>query len=260
MSVKRRFTGASSYGRYTPYKAPARKGYYGRRYKGFNQQLREVKYHTVKCSLPVDDYGWVGGLNTAKSGQLVNGTNVGADVKQRIGRRITMKSLQLRMTISGTNNPINEYTSSVVRILVIYDRNPNGVTATPSLNDIFDVAMITTTGTSVTHYINCGKNMSNKDRFLFLLDKTYTVEQVYGIVSGLPPIPADSNHLTTKVIQKNFYINLKNLNVSYNGIGDTLSNINEGALYVTAVANKSSSGFSDQVYVEFASRVRFVDT
>lgn len=259
MSVKRRFTGASSYGRYTPYKAPARKGYYGRRYKGFNQQLREVKFQTSKRMLPVDDYGWIGVPNTEKSGILVNGTDVGADVKQRIGRRITMKSLQLRMTISGTNNPINEYTSSVVRILVIYDRNPNGVTGTPSLNDIFDQSMITTTATGVTHYINCGKNMANKDRFLFLLDKTYPVEQVYGIVSGLPPTPADSNHLTTKVIQKNFYINLKNLNVSYNGIGSTLSNITEGALYVTACANKSSSGFSDQVFVEFASRVRFID-
>lgn len=259
MSVKRRFTGASSYGRYTPYKAPARKGYYGRRYKGFNQQLREVKFQTARYMLPVDDFGWVGGPTTQKTGLLINGTDVGADIKQRIGRRITMKSLQLRMTISGTNNPINEYTSSVVRILVIYDRQSNAATGSPNFNDIFDQSMITTTATSVSHYVNCGKNMANKDRFLFLLDKTYTVEQIYGIVSGLPPIPADSNHVTTKVIQKNFYINLKNLNVSYNGIGNTLANINEGALYVTALCNKSNTGFSDAVWVEFASRVRYVD-
>lgn len=260
-SAKRAYTGANSY---SPYPRLPRKGYYGRRSywkKGYNQQLKEVKYQTTRHNYNVDYSGFIGaGGGVQATGILLNGTDVGADIKQRIGRRITMKTLQLRVTLKSANQPINEYGSSTCRILVVYDRAPNGVINSPVFADILEPSMQTTTPTGVTHYINAGKNMINKDRFMFLLDKTYSVQQVYGIPSLVPPFPpSDSSHTTTYEVQKNFYINLKNLNVAYNGISSSLNNINEGALFFVAMTNKSGAGNADYVYCEFASRVRFVD-
>lgn len=257
-SAKRTYSGAN---RYTPYRLP-RRGFYGRRgyyKKGYNQQLKEIKYQTVRTSLEIDATGFLGGVSPA-TGILLNGTTVGADVKQRVGRRITMKSVQLRMTLTSTNFPINEYYSTSARVMLIYDRNPNGVVGPPTFNDYLDIAMNTTSPTGVPHYINAGKNLDNKDRFIFLLDKVYTVQQNYGMVPVLPPItPADSNHLTMPQVNKQFYINLKNLNVGYNGTGGTLSNISEGALYLVAFTNKSSAGFSDNIHIECGTRVRYTD-
>ena len=264
MSAKRRYTGASSTA-YTPYRG-ARKGYYGRRggyyKKGYNQQRGEVKYQTTRFNYQVDYSGFIGaGGGSQQTGILLNGTDVGADIKQRIGRRITMKTLQLRVTLTGGQLPINEYSSSIVRILVIYDRATNGAIASPVFADYFDPAMQTSTQTGVTNFINAGKNMANKDRFLFLLDRTYSIQHNYGTPSVVPPFPpTDSDHITAPSVHKDFYINLKNLNVAYNNISATLNNINEGALYFVAMTNKSGAGNPDYCYVEFATRVRFTDT
>ena len=261
MNTKRRFTGASSYQRYTPYAGSARKGFYGRRYgakKCYNQQLREVKYVTSSQEALIDNNGWQSGA--PPQGLCINGTTVGADIKQRIGRRITMKTAQIRMTIGGQNYAINEKYGGVFRIILYYDRNSNGAVTPAPVMDVLDVSMQTNTPTGANSYMNCGKNLANKDRFLFLLDKTYTTEQMYETLSAIPPpLFVDTAHITTRVMQKNFYVPLKNLNVSYNGTGNTLGNINEGALILMLLYNKSSSGVDDSIHAQVATRVRYVD-
>lgn len=260
MSTKRRYTGASSYQRYTPYAGTSRKGFYGRRYtkKGYNQQLREVKYVTAHTEALIDENGWQSG--GAPSGLCINGTDVGADVKQRIGRRITMKTAQIRMTISSQNDGINEKYGGVLRVILYYDRNSNGAVSPASIPEVLDQTMMTITPTGVRNWINCGKNLANKDRFLFLLDKTYTIEQFYELRALVPPpILADEAHVTCRAMQKNFYIPLKNLNTSYNGTGNTLGNINEGSLILMLIWNKSAAGLDDSIHAQVATRVRYVD-
>ena len=60
-------------------------------------------------------------------------------------------------------------------------------------------------------------------------------------------------------MQKNFYIPLKNLNTSYNGIEAAMSNINEGALILMLIWNKSNAGIDDSIQAQVATRVRYVD-
>lgn len=261
MSGKRAYTGANRYTR----TAPARRGFYGRRYgrapyrKGYNQQMREIKYQTTRMNMEIDNTGFLG-MGGIATGIPVNLVDVGADVKQRIGRRITMKTLQLNCIVTGQNVSINEKMSSLVRIMAIYDRQSNGATNAPALTDYLDVAMQSTSATGVTHLINAGKNLANKDRFIFLLDKTYNIQQMFGL-PGLPPTftPIDSGQLTTPQLCKKFYINLKNLNSTYNGVAAALSNLNEGAIYIVAFTDKTSSGISDATWMSFTTRVRYVD-
>lgn len=260
MNTKRRYTGASSYQRYTPYAGTSRKGFYGRRYtkKGYNQQLKEVKYVTTAQEAFIDENGWQSG--GAPSGLCINRTEVGADVKQRIGRRITMKTAQIRMTISTQNNGMNEKFGGVLRVILYYDRNSNGAVDPASIPEVLDLNMVTRTPTGVKNWINCGKNLANKDRFLFLLDKTYTIEQFYETLALVPPpLLSDQPHVACRAMQKNFYIPLKNLNTSYNGTAAAMSNINEGALILMLLWNKSAAGIDDSIQAQVATRVRYID-
>lgn len=261
MSTKRRFTGASSYGRYTPYAGTPRKGYYGRRYagkKGFNQQLREMKHVITHQEALIDENGWQSG--GAPSGLCINGTKTGPDVTERIGRRITMKTAQIRMTISSNNYGMNEKFGGIFRVILYYDRNTNGAVSPASIPELLDQDMRTHTPTGVLNWINCGKNLANKDRFLFLLDKTYTIEQMYEQAAAIPPpILVDVPHITTRPLQKNFYIPLKNLNTGYNSIGAGLNNINEGSLILLLLFNKSAAGIDDSIHAQVSTRVRYID-
>jgi len=247
-----------------------RKGFYGRRYGGstygFNKSYKELKFQTGRYNTNIDNNGFYQ-LSTP-NGICMNGTQVGADVKQRIGRKIALKTLQLFCTVQcdayngivpGTNyrSVQLDYTSPSVRILVFYDRQNNGKASGPSLSELFDSDMATTSIQNYGHFINCGKNLANTDRFLFLLDKTYTVDKMFSVDLSDPV--KDQPAWTHKPIQKRFYINLKNLVTNYNGTGDTLSNINEGALHVLMLTNRSANETNGQTYVELSWRVRFTD-
>ena len=155
---------------------------------------------------------------------------------------------------------MNEKFGGVLRVILYYDRNSNGAVDPASIPEVLDQNMRTRTPTGVLNWINCGKNLANKDRFLFLLDKTYTIEQFYETLALVPPpLLSDQPHVACRAMQKNFYIPLKNLNTSYNGIEAAMSNINEGALILMLIWNKSNAGIDDSIQAQVATRVRYVD-
>lgn len=91
---------------------------------------------------------------------LVNGVGQGTDDTQRIGRRYTNVSIQMRYNISVNSTTA---TSAVARVMLVQDRQVNG--ALPSLTDILalssDIAPM---------------NLNNRDRFKVLYDQEHTVQ------------------------------------------------------------------------------------
>ena len=125
---------------------------------------------------------------------LLNGVATGTDYTARIGRKIRMKSLYMRIQIS----PVDQVTSDTfVRLLIVYDMQSNGTA--PAITDVLN------TGSTVDHF-----NLNNRDRFKILMDKCI-------------PIGANVNTATQAYSNgKNVYYIRKYFNLIGKGCSDIL--------------------------------------
>lgn len=111
-----------------------------------NKPMKPEKKNVDNLNVTVNSVGltWTGG-------QPLNLLATGAGANQRVGRTITMKSLQIRVV-----GP-----TSTIRVLVVYDTQPNG--SGPATNDVI---------TSVSDF-NAYPNLSNDKRFIVLVDEIH---------------------------------------------------------------------------------------
>lgn len=109
-------------------------------------------------------------VSTTFTSNILNFIGTGSDIYQRVGRKICMKSLNIRGRFAPSGNPSqNDY----VRIMVVYDRQ-NNAAAGPAVGDIFlgqDAAGLT----SSTPFDF--KNINNSSRYKVLMDKKYSYPQ-----------------------------------------------------------------------------------
>ena len=87
--------------------------------------------------------------------ELLNGITTGATATTRIGRKINLKSLYLRYTVGLTASSTG---GCQFRILVVYDKQTNGNTAT--ITDIL-----------LSDEFKAPNNLSYRDRFVVLADE-----------------------------------------------------------------------------------------
>lgn len=118
----------------------------------------------ASAALPVPGsalYGGVGGpfAGIACLNMIVPGTTV----YDRIGSKITMTSMAVGFTLTGTNS-----TASTVRGLLVYDRQVNGVG--PLITDILSDNV----SGGVT--LHSSLNIANKNRFLILRDQYFVLD------------------------------------------------------------------------------------
>ena len=149
---------------------------------------------------------------------LLNGVATGTDYNTRIGREVTMTSYYNRLFISDITNV------QLVRCMLVYDKQPIG--ALPAITDILQY-----------NNANSPNNLNNRDRFVVVSDKVYTIS------------PQGTEIRFAKKYKK-----LRTV-TTYNNTGAGIADIATGALYFVAfafnnVATTTLSGYS---------RVRFVD-
>jgi len=93
----------------------------------------------------------------------INLIRTGSSFFNRIGRKILLKSVHLKGEIQAAGaTPVHQF----VRIMVIYDKQTNGVL--PAIADIltaYDQAGAATTA------VTDGRNLDKRDRFITLMDK-----------------------------------------------------------------------------------------
>lgn len=154
----------------------------------------------------------------------------GAGISQRIGNKISLKSLRIRFDIAPTLQSVE--VNSSARLMVIYDRNPNG--AYPLITNM--LANNKQDGTTGNGIMWSSVNCNLMDRFVVLMDEFVV----------LPPITnggVNGNFLTGPTSEKSFkidrYIKLKGLETVFSGTASplTIANVQVGALYLVSWGN-----------------------
>lgn len=137
---------------------------------------------------------------TFGAGVLLNAIAQGTDASNRIGRKITIKSLLIRMQwkLGGTST-----FGSPLRVLVVYDKQANATA--PAITDVL----------ALDEFFSCN-NLANRDRFVTIFDNM------------MEPISVGGNAAVADVLYKRL-----NLETMYNSGTDALiGSISSGSIYL----------------------------
>jgi len=182
--------------------------------------------------------------------QCLNLVQQGAGISQRIGNKISLKSVRIRLGFAATANDID--TPVQARIIVLYDRQPNGAYA--SSNNILSDS--NQDNTIVNGIATSNLNPNFFDRFVVLKD-TFVMLQPKNADSVAN---TDVNGPTTMdAFVYDEYIKLRNLESQYNGTANpiTIAYVNIGALLILVFGDKAAG--SDPWQLKGHSRLRFRD-
>lgn len=158
--------------------------------------------------------------------QLINGSAEGVGPTQHVGRRTLMKSVELKLrnsVVAGTG------TDQTYRVMLVYDRQPNGVALTIAevLNAVSVMSM---------------KNLDNRMRFTVLLDKIGTLN-----ATGEPGADESWN-----------YYKMLNMPVVYDATADaTIASISTGSLYLISIGSNVAGNTAGTL--QGYARVRYTD-
>lgn len=179
----------------------------------------------------------------------------GASFYQRIGRRIRMKSLEIRGEITPNNTNAAAVPQQFARIMVLYDRQTNG--ALPALADIltgFNAAGATTST------VWDGLNMNNRDRFTVLRDRKLILNGL-GIngatpanITGLSPDPNVDN--TSYVFRE--FIKLKGLETHFKASAGGVGDIATGSIVLLTVSSADANA-APAWQLAYGARLKFYD-
>lgn len=176
--------------------------------------------------------------------QLLNGTVPGDDVVNRTGRHISMQSLKFRYDYQvalDANNVSPDY----CRMLIVYDKQSNGVAPTWA-----NVVSTVTAAAAVTTSSRSPKSEINRDRFVILRDIGWH-SPIVG-ASGASRIDPAAMPMSGTM-----YIKLNGLPVAYNaGTAGTVADIVSGGLFVMT-QGLTAAGATAAWSVNYVARLYF---
>jgi hypothetical protein len=161
-------------------------------------------------------------LNTNTGTACVQALNLiqqGAGISQRIGHKVSLKSLRLRLSMEPLNNVDNGWALKT-RILVMYDRNPDGTY--PAMNVILANITQANQTQAGTYLDNLNPNFF--DRFVVLMDKfiTLPVYDSAGVISNSNQVGPTNQ----EAFILDEYIKLKDLETIYGNTANNLQTAN----------------------------------
>ncbi len=164
--------------------------------------------------------------------QPLNGIATGTTQVSRIGDRILIKKIGLRMMLSPTDSTDD---GDAVRILLILDHQPNG--ADPAVLDILQTASE-----------QAFKAVKSTKRFQFIMDK-YVSWSVFSTDHGATP--------TDFAVKREAYTFFKEVNIDceFIGSGTAISTIGTNALHMFCITNQGNDST-----LLWSSRVSYYDS
>jgi len=182
----------------------------------------ELKYLDVNTDVAFSETGSI---------TLLNGCAPGTGASQRIGKKIVMKSINVRLAIAA-NIPTGVVFQGTVRMIIFFDKQTNA--AAPLVTDVLEAA----TGLS-------NMRMDNRERFVVLSNQILPIDQSGGNQSAF-----------MKCYKK------LNLPVIFNaGVAGTVADIQTGALYMLRICEQSGPTTPGAVPVAtLNTRIRFDDS
>jgi len=171
-------------------------------------------------------------VNTTPSLTLLNGIAAGTDFTDRIGRKVILKSLQIRYGIEPTDQIVGV---NHMRFLIVYDRQTNG--AAPIITDILKASSPFSQ-----------MNLNNRDRFQVLWDKVHV--QPFAANTATQAVSFGQTVWCGKK-----YRTLKH-EMIFGGTAATVASIQTGSIYLLAVGTNTAT--ADSTFI-FNTRIRFID-
>lgn len=196
-------------------------------------------------------------LNATGSILAINEVATGSSFFNRIGRKISMKSLRLQAIIKPMNvtrAALNDW----ARLLVVYDRQTNG--ALPSISDV--IQDTEQNGTNTTN-VESGINLNNRDRFMVIIDKKVMIPAATDTASVLTNTWPNSHGAATvdaKGLAIDEYRKLPNLVTQYKADSNpaVIGDISTGSLLLITLADTVAGAEIFQV-AGWNTRLRFED-
>jgi len=223
-------------------RSPATRGASNRNFEVKSVDVPYVNGGSDVFSLPLCTTLEIASLNTVQEG---------AGFYNRIGRRINMKSVHITGQIVPSGNATGAGVAEYLRIMLIYDRQPNG--ALPGATDVLaDYGQDGNTSTTAFSHIN----MNNVERFAVLRDMRVAVPE-NGSGGATQQINSIVGQQDNKV---NWFVKLKDLETHYksNSNPDTVADIATGHLFIMTLGNVAANANYGYTF-DFNARLRFTD-
>jgi len=181
-------------------------------------------------------------FNTTVTTSLLNGTVVGTDYFERLGHNYVNKKLHLQYMIFPA--PLTT-TEQFVQVLVVYDRQTNGVAPTWA-----DVSQSTNNGGTLTSGWNTQTNIENSTRFLVLHRRLFNLPGYTNTAGVITNIAGFDQSLDLKE-----EIHRKYLQLPTRCSADlaTVGSIISGSIYLMTLGSNATAGWK----LIFNSRIRF---
>lgn len=174
----------------------------------------------------------------------------GVGTNQRVGNSCSLKSLRLRFRLVNIDDIL---VNTMVRMLVVYDRQPNG--AYPNLSNI--LANINEAGTVSAFDPDGDLNVNNMERFTVLMDEWHIVPAVDNNLHVVNTALVGPTNV--ECFQVDRYIKLRGLEQKYsaNSSPMVIANQTTGALYILSCGSIAAGS---EPYCWYGkARLRFYD-
>lgn len=166
----------------------------------------------------------------------------GAELYQRTGRKTYGKSIHVR----GWVRPVTTAVQTLLRIIIFYDANPNGVA--PTIANLLQDSSAAAATSAVSEI-----NLTNRQRFKILRDIQWQAPS-FSLAAGVVTNQAFSD--TTGKFSVNEFIKLKGLETVFNGVnGGTVADIQTGAIFMTLIDDQQDTDWN----LIWTSRYRYYD-
>lgn len=178
----------------------------------------EIKY--VDNAATDDNFQLVGGSPFI----LLNGIVQGAGNNQRIGNKVSLKALRIKGQIINLATAVQTY----ARVLIVYDKQPNGALPTYA-----SVMQTRDSAGAATNTAFSDPNFDNKERFTILRDTTIVLPSVTNTAGVLTNVGFDQQAKNDiNVFNIDMYIKLKGLHTAYTGATAGIADISTGSLMI----------------------------
>lgn len=189
--------------------------------------------------------------NSSTTIAYFNLTVLGNDIFNRIGRKINLRSLLVRITFAF-NDGGTPYTNAfdTIRTILFWDKNPNTGTALVPSDIIRDV------GNSLNQTVSTSSfNVNNRNRIKVIRDEMRSFA-----FNKANPISAQIANLEPTAFQIKWFLRFPKgkLNTVYNNTnGGTIADINAGALGIMFQGDNGPTNFP--FIADVTGRLRFTD-
>jgi len=209
-----------------------------------SEEKKFLDYSADQATFPVEPYTNAGFIP-------LNIPTVGSAFYNRIGNKITMKSIHIKINIEPripTTTPGGQ--NETVRFMLIYDRQANGANPTPAtlLTDYGNGG-----GTQTT--IISGMNPTQTGRFVILREhfiKLFNVNNETDMTSAASSFYQQDDHWFV-----NWFVKLKDLETIYQASTGGIGDVSNGALYLVNMTDATAAAQSACIF-KYKARLRFM--